>query len=158
MLATLRRTRTDPQAGFSLVELLVVLAILGIITAIAVPSFVAQRRATADAAVQGDMQAMYTAAASYRAANNRVTADLRTFTTGGLATPDISTDATFTIQVDTSAGRTGGFLIYGQAEISDVQWVLSSWRGKATTEVDKTGAEELMVPEGASFTTLTVGG
>lgn len=37
-------TRSEPSKGFSLVEMLLVLAIIGIISAIAIPSYLGQRR------------------------------------------------------------------------------------------------------------------
>jgi prepilin-type N-terminal cleavage/methylation domain-containing protein len=54
LLSRLSSRRTDRARGFSLIELLLVLALIGIISAIAIPSFLGQRRR---ARVVGDAMA-----------------------------------------------------------------------------------------------------
>ena len=64
-----RRVRTADQDGFTLVELLVVVLVLGALVGIAVPTFVQQRDGAWDAAVRSELRAATIALASYRAQN-----------------------------------------------------------------------------------------
>lgn len=57
VFASLRSGR-GRGAGFSLVELLIVIMVLGILAAIAVPQFLAARRLAAERAVVGNLKAM----------------------------------------------------------------------------------------------------
>lgn len=58
MLKTLMARRNKDEAGFTLVEILVVILIIGILTAIAVPVFLNQRAKAAEAAMVEDMHSI----------------------------------------------------------------------------------------------------
>jgi type IV pilus assembly protein PilA len=69
MLEKLREKRNE-EAGFTLVELLVVMLILGILAAIAIPSFFAQRDKATDAEAKSAVKTAQTAIETYATEND----------------------------------------------------------------------------------------
>jgi type IV pilus assembly protein PilA len=70
------RQRAQDEKGFTLIELLVVILIIGILAAIAIPSFLSQKDKAGDASAKSYVRNMQTAEETYFTDNNRYTRSL----------------------------------------------------------------------------------
>lgn len=73
MLSKFHKSRR--QKGFTLIELMIVVAIIGILAAIAIPQFNSYRRKAQDSAAKSALKNLATAQENYYATNNSYTSD-----------------------------------------------------------------------------------
>lgn len=66
------------QKGFTLIELMIVIAIIGILAAIAIPQFVSYRQKGYNTQAKGELKSFYTACQAYFADNPGVSGDCTT--------------------------------------------------------------------------------
>jgi type IV pilus assembly protein PilA len=87
-MSKLRQRRDRDEAGFTLIEILVVMVIIGILAAIAIPAFLAQKDKGYQAAMKSDLQTSALAEHAYATDyNGSFTSDVvsSTLTTGPLS-------------------------------------------------------------------------
>ena len=67
--------RKEGQKGFTLIELMIVIAIIGILAAIAIPQFVSYRQKGYNTQAKGELKSFYTACQAYFADNPGASGD-----------------------------------------------------------------------------------
>jgi prepilin-type N-terminal cleavage/methylation domain-containing protein len=83
MLARIRKSQEENEGGFTLIELLVVIIIIGILAAIAIPTFLNQRKKGWDAAAKSALKNAATAQESFYTEASAYTSNLSSLAAEG---------------------------------------------------------------------------
>ena len=96
--------RKNGQKGFTLIELMIVIAIIGILAAIAIPQFTAYRERGYKASVISDAKNAYTAVVAYQGDNPGKDAPAETIASGATGTTYTAVRASAGNSIDIAAG------------------------------------------------------
>ena len=129
------RKRIGDERGFTLIELLVVILIIGILAAIAIPSFISQKDKAGDASAKSYARNMQTADETYFTDNNGYAPDLASLQTIEPALNDVPSSTA----PSATPVPAGGFTVTATSKAGVTYKIIRSATGTVARSCDKPG-------------------
>ena len=107
-MSPFRLERSKDEGGFTLIELLVVILIIGILAAIAIPSFLSQRGKAQDASAKTQVRTAETAAETYAVDHN---GEYKEMSVAALQAIENSLNETATAKLEAAEEKEGGYIV-----------------------------------------------